>query len=119
MAARDLFTTLRTEGGLLPADFLQRIASGDRALDGLTPDSYHLAENERINEATNRAWNRLVGAWAAFKAARGKLETGDLGTTATRERWLLVLFQELGYGRLVGSKAIEIAGKSYPISHFW
>ncbi|MHC4458682.1 MAG: Eco57I restriction-modification methylase domain-containing protein, partial [Planctomycetota bacterium] len=41
------------------------------------------------------------------------------GTTITRERWLLPLFQELGYGRLITSRAIEIDGKSYPISHLW
>src|SRR5690606_17301773 len=29
------------------------------------------------------------------------------------------LFQELGYGRLQGKKAIEIEGKEYPISHGW
>ena len=28
--ARDLFTTVRTEGAILPADLLQRIAAGDR-----------------------------------------------------------------------------------------
>ena len=37
----------------------------------------------------------------------------------TRERWLLPLFQELGYGRLVTAKAIEVEGQSYPISHGW
>ena len=37
MAARDtLFTTIRTEGGLLPPDLLERIASGE-GLDGSTP----------------------------------------------------------------------------------
>ena len=48
----------------------------------------------------------------------------DLGTSITRERWLLPLFQELGYGRLVPAKAIEIedgagAPRPYPISHGW
>ncbi len=33
---RDIFTTLHTEGAILPADLLQRIANGDRGLDGLT-----------------------------------------------------------------------------------
>ncbi|MGH9892966.1 MAG: N-6 DNA methylase, partial [bacterium] len=36
-----------------------------------------------------------------------------------RERWLLVLFDVLGYGRLATAKATEIDGKPYPISHFW
>jgi hypothetical protein len=47
------------------------------------------------------------------------LPENDLGTSITRERWLLPLFQELGYGRLVPAKAIEIEGKSYAISHGW
>jgi len=29
------------------------------------------------------------------------------------------LFSELGYGRLLTAKAIEVEGKSYPISHGW
>jgi hypothetical protein len=42
---------------------------------------------------------------------------GELGTTETRERWLLPLFDALGYGRLLTVRAFEIDGKSYPISH--
>jgi len=114
-----LFETVRTEGGLLPADLLQRISQNDRDLEGLTPDAYHLAGGERLNEAVNRAWSRLTGAWASFHAAREKLPPGDAGTSLTRERWSLVLFQELGYGRLVAARAREIDGRSYPISHFW
>ncbi|WP_051273673.1 Eco57I restriction-modification methylase domain-containing protein [Desulfotruncus alcoholivorax] len=116
---KDVFTTIRTEGAILPPDLLQRIVKGDRELDGLAPEDYHLAKGERLNEAINRSWNRLQGVWAAFKAALEKLPPDDPATTVTRERWLLVLFQELGYGRLLTAKAIEIEGKSYPISHCW
>ena len=121
---RSTFTTIRTEGAILPADLLQRIAEGDASLGGLTPEAYHLAAGEKINEAINRAWNRCLGAWATFQSAAAKLPENDLGTSITRERWLLPLFQELGYGRLMPAKAIEIeegAGspRPYPISHGW
>ena len=43
----------------------------------------------------------------------------DAGTTLTRERWLLILFQELGYGRLHLARGLEVEGQSYPISHLW
>jgi len=119
MKARDLFATIRTEGGLLPADLLERISRGDGDLKGLDPRSYHLAEDERLNEMISRSWNRMVGAWAGFRAASEKLPETDLGTSSTRERWLLVLFQELGYGRLRAASATEIEGKSYPVSHMW
>lgn len=116
---KDIFTTIRTEGAILPPDLLQRIAGGDPDLDGLAPEDYHLAKGERLNEAINRSWNRLLAVWSAFKAALEKLSKTDPATTVTRERWLLVLFQELGYGRLLASKAVEIQGKNYPISHYW
>ena len=119
MRTRNLFTTVRTEGGLLPADLLQRVVGGDSELDGLKPSDYHLAGTERLNEAVSRAWNRLLGAWTSFRAATEKLPENDLGTSPTRERWLLILFQELGYGRLPTTKAVEIEGKAYPVSHFW
>jgi hypothetical protein len=58
---RDTFTTIKTEGNLLPIDLLHRIAEGDNGLKGLTPDSYHLTKSERLNEVINRAWNRCEG----------------------------------------------------------
>ena len=153
---QDGFTTVRTEGAILPRDLLARIAAGDKDLGGLSPDDYHLS-GERLNEATNRAWNRLQGAWAAFRretdalrpevclrasavapgaaasaagqgaaaasaasaAAGGRSSTLDPGTSPTRERWLLPLFQELGYGRLQTAKAAEIDGRTYAVSHAW
>jgi len=116
---RNTFTTIHTEGALLPVDLLQRISENDKNLEGLNPESYHLAPGEKLNEAINRSWNRLSGLWGTFQAARGRLGSTDAGTTLTRERWLLPLFQELGFGRLSTSKAVEIEGKSYPISHRW
>jgi hypothetical protein len=116
---RELFTTIRTEGAILPSDLLQRVAGGDSDLGGLKPADYHLFEGEPLNEAIVRSWNRLVGAWAALSEARKRLPGGDPGTTITRERWLLILFDELGYGRLQPARAVELDGKSYAASHSW
>ncbi len=116
---KNLFLTIRTEGSILPADLLQRIERGDRELKGLAPEDYHLPGNEKINEAVSRSWTRMLGAWAAFKSTIERASAGDPNTSATRERWLLPLFQELGYGRLLAVKAVEIEGKPYPISHRW
>lgn len=111
------FTTVRTEGAILPADLLQRVAGG-RDLDGLTPESYHLA-GERLNDAINDAWNKLTTKWRAFREALGKLTEADPATSVTRERWLLPLFQELGYGRLIAAKPFTVEDKTYPVSHAW
>src|ERR1041384_689159 len=116
---KTIFTTIRTEGSILPADLLQRVEKGDSQLGGLSSDDYHLSGNEKLNEAISRSWNRLLGAWTHFKGALEKSPTNDPATTLTRDRWLLPLFQELGYGRLMVARAIELEGKSYPISHGW
>ncbi|MDZ7721633.1 MAG: N-6 DNA methylase [candidate division KSB1 bacterium] len=117
--AKDVFTTIHVEGAILPPDLLQRISQGDNELDGLTPQSFHLLENEKITEAISRSWNRMLGAWTAFQDHLNKLSETDIATSTTREKWLLHLFRELGYGRLTTAKAIEIEGKSYPVSHMW
>ena len=113
------FHTLRTEGGLLPQDLLQRIALEDKTLPGLTPEAYHLDEGDRLRDAINRAWTRVTAAWRSFQAALAKLPEADRATTATRERWLFPLFDELRYGRLAKAPAATLDGRSFAISHRW
>jgi len=116
---REVFTSIQTVGAILPPDLLKRIFSIDSDLDGLKAKDYHLSEGEKLNEVINRSWNVLQGYWKSFRKGQEKLIKNDPGTTLTRERWLLPLFQELGFGRLLTHKAIEIENKSYPISHRW
>lgn len=121
MSAQPLsaYATVRTEGALLPADILGRMASGDSSLGGLDPASYHLDPSEKIGEATNRAWNRMQARWVTFQTERAKLAPSDAGTTITRERWLLPLFEELKFGRLQLASKVDVGGKSYAVSHAW
>ena len=114
---RQPFTTIRTEGGLFPPDFLQRLTEASSTIPGLTPAAYHLAGKEKLHEAASRAWNRLLGIWTVFYATN--MTAGDPGTTTTREKWLLPLFGELAYGRLQQARAVEVNGRSYPVSHVW
>jgi type I restriction-modification system DNA methylase subunit len=108
---------VRTEGGLLPADLLERVRALDRKLPGLDEASYGLPKSERFGEATTKAWNNLIGAWTTFGDELAKLSPNEPATTTTRERFLLPLMVELGYGRLSPTRAIDLDGKSYPISH--
>lgn len=118
MERRGSFLSVHSAGAILPPDMLYRIAS-EEALGGLSPVDYHLAQGERLGETVTRSWTRLAGLWAGFNQARSQLSQNDPATTLTRERFLLPLFQELGYGRLQTARAVEIEGKSYPVSHVW
>jgi len=113
------FNSIKSEGGLLPPDLLSKIVAGDRSIPGLSAENYHLEKDERVNEAISRSFVALLSRWRAFKSEMQNLPKSDLGTGFTREKWLLPLFQELGYGRLINQKADEIDGKTYPISHLW
>jgi hypothetical protein len=117
--ATDSFVGVRVQGGLLPAELLSRIAVG--ALAGQASADYHLAAGETVREAANRAWAYLTGVWAAYHQAAVKLPEADRGTTLTRDRWLMILLRELGYGRVSATPAGGlIAGeKQMPVSHVW
>ena len=112
------FQTIRTEGAILPPDILRRISS--LKADGATPEAYHLPPGSKLNEAISQSWNVLRQHWQTFQEARAALpEHGETGTAVTNERWLLPLFKELDYGRLLTTKAPEIDERIYPIERFY
>ena len=106
---------IRSEGGLLPSDVLARIALLDPDLGGLAASDFHLAPNERLGEAIARSWARLTAAWEAFSTDRDGLPAADHAGRLTRERWLLPLFSELSYGRLIQQPGVDIDGKTYAV----
>ncbi len=110
---------VRTEGGLLPADLLEKIRGADASVPGLKEADFGLPAGERLREAITRSWNRLVGAWAALEVVRVGAEADEALVGATRDRFLLPLFEELGFGRLPVARGLEVDGTSYPISHLW
>jgi hypothetical protein len=112
-------TTIKVEGGLLPASFLRKLGAGDDAgITGLDPAAYHL-DGTRLHDAISASWNALRSRWASFQAAFEKLPESDWATSLTRDRFLLPLFADLQYGRLLPEKSREIDGTEYPISHYW
>ena len=113
------FTTIRTEGGLLPSDLLSGVASLDKAIPGISIADYHLVKGENLGNRITESWNKLTVAWKHFTEQLAILPESDQGTTLTRDRWLQPLFGGLGFGRLQTTKAIEVDGKAYPVSHGW
>ena len=110
--------SVRTEGGLLPAELLQRIAAGDPELPGLSNADYLLEAHERLRAVVNDAWNSLKGSWAAFRDALQDLPADDPAIKLTRDRWLFPLFHRLDYGRrLPKAPSYMVDGRSYSVSH--
>ncbi len=108
-------------GGIVPPVLLERIQTGEVADPAsLRPASYHLIGTETARDAASRAWGDLRGAWDAWRLSDQARPPGTAGTGPARERWLLVLLRELGYGQVqVQGGAVIIEEREYPISHRW
>jgi len=120
MARRDRdFQTVRSEGGLLPADLLRRVLDPKSKLAGARPEDYGLPQSERLNEVITQSWNRLRKHWAEFQTAAANLPEGEAGTGLTNDKWTLPLLRELGFGLLPTSAGPEVNGRAYAISRFF
>ena len=112
---------IRAVGGVVPPSLLARIQTAEVSDPAsLSPASYQLAGRETIRDAASRAWSYLRGAWVAWREHVAAQPPGGAGTGASRERWLLILLRELGYGHVPavpGGYVIE--SREYPISHAW
>ena len=113
------FQTVRSEGGLLPPDLLQRVLDPRAALAGTRPEDYGLSPGERLNEAITHSWNRLRRHYGGFTAAAANLPEGEAGTGLTNDRWSLPLLREFGFGFLPVSAGPEIGGRTYAIGRFF
>ncbi len=109
-------TTVRVAGGLLPADIMAAVTAG--TLDGLKGADYHLG-SESPREAAARVWAYLQSAYRRFREDLDVLREGDPAVGLTRERWLGLLLDQLGYGRVPSTPSGGIAAgdKHYPVSH--
>ena len=113
------FVGVRIVAGLLPADLLAKLVAGQA--DGLSSKDFHLAAGETVRDAANRVWAYLRGAWTTYRAALAALPDDDAATGLTRERFALVLLDQLGYGRVhpTGKGGLHVGDRSFPISHLW
>ncbi len=117
------FENIKSIGGLIPYDFLELIAKFDSNVkDGISNEDYHLDKNEKINDLINNAYSTCMVKWANFqnyRSNRSDSATDEYETTLTKEKWLLPLFETLGFGRLSKAPTQVIDGKNYPITYFW
>ena len=113
------FVGVRVVGGLLPADLLAKLVAGQA--DGLSSKDFHLAAGETVRDAANRVWAYLRGAWTSYRTALDALPDSDAATGLTRERFTLVLLDQLGYGRVhpTPKGGLQVGDRNFPISHLW
>ncbi|MFZ5767235.1 MAG: Eco57I restriction-modification methylase domain-containing protein [Bacillota bacterium] len=109
------FVAVRAEGGLLPADILERAAAGD--LPGQASKDFGLPPRARLSEEIARAWSDAQSYWAAFKRRMARVPESDLGTSDTREYWVRLLLDLLGYELVYQPSAAVVGDRAFPVSH--
>ena len=123
MSAVNLFKAVRTVGTALPAEAIPR--ANELRMPGQSAEAYQLSPGMAVNGAIARAWEAMLAAHRAWRAGLARLPDGDAATKLTRDKWLLPMLYELGWGRpdvVSGGLAVppglgETEAPHFPISH--
>jgi hypothetical protein len=107
------FVSVTVEGGLLPSDLLERIATGEGA--GQRPDDFGLPAGRRLTDETQAAFSDVCAFWDAFQ--RRLAHSRESATTLTREAWVRPLLERLDFALIYQRSRTLPDGESYAISH--
>jgi hypothetical protein len=106
------YVAVEVEGGLFPADLLDRIAAGEAA--GQTAADFGLSSG-RLSDEIQGAFSDVHAFWDAFQ--RRLAHSRESATTLTREAWGVPLLERLGIAPVFQRAAMQVGGESFFISH--
>ena len=125
MSGLSSFRFVRAVGTVLTGDALA--SASELRMPGQSPGDYQVPPGMGVNAAIARAWDAMLAAYREWHTALDKLPAGEPATKVTREKWLLPLLYELGWGRVENvSGGLDVepglgenAPLHFPISHRW
>jgi hypothetical protein len=109
------FPAIRIEGGLLGPDTVEQLLRGE--LPGQKPADFGLDGRRNLLDEIAAAFADCRKYWEAFQHRLGRLPEGDAATSVTRDAWAIPFFSLLGIEARYTSRAREVDGMSFPISH--
>ena len=102
------------EGGLVGPETIEKL-SDENAIKGQKNADFGI--KGKVKDEILIAWADAKNQWKVFRARQEREDAKDkYGTTRTRQFWLQPLLALLGYD-LENAPAVELAGKSFAISH--
>ena len=108
------FSAIRIEGGLFPAEFLQRVAKQD--VPGQTNAAYGVPPGRTLRDEIGRYWTIAEALWVEYRRDRLREDLPAVRTGV--ERWLTRLLREvLGYTDLAICPEPRISDRTFPIRH--
>jgi hypothetical protein len=125
MSGLSAFRFVRTIGTVLTAEAL--VSAAELRMPGQGAADYQLPPGTAVNAAVARSWDTMLAAHREWHKALEKLPEGDPAIKVTREKWLLPLLYELGWGRVEAVPAgLEVqpglgdtTPVHFPVSHRW
>ncbi|MGV1005470.1 MAG: Eco57I restriction-modification methylase domain-containing protein [Candidatus Nanopelagicales bacterium] len=125
MSGLSSFRFVRTVGTVLTAEAL--VSASELRMPGQSTAEYQLPPGMAVNAAVARAWDTMLAAHREWHKALERLPEGDAAIKVTRDKWLLPLLYELGWGRVDAVPAgLEVqpglgdaTPLHFPISHRW
>lgn len=123
MTALAAFKAVRVVGTVLPHEALPRAV--DLRMPGQRAADYQLPPGMAVNAAIARAWDAMLAAHQQWQRALGRLPDNDPAVKLTRDKWLLPLLYELGWGHPEAISAGldvppglgETTAAHFPVSH--
>ena len=110
------YATISVEGGLLPPDLLDRIATDDNSISGQKPADFGLSAGRRLPDEIQRTFSDARVHWDSF--TRRLEHSRESRTTLTRQDWGAKFFELLSFPTLEYQRtAIEAGGTAFPISY--
>lgn len=108
------FVALRLEGGILPAEFFQKVAALEAKKQ--KNSDYRLAKGLNIRDEIGRAWRIAIAEWRDYQEQRihSNADQYEIGV----KRWLVALFKQvLGFEDLRPSEHKLLAERSFPVNY--
>ncbi len=106
------YAAIEIEGGLFPADLLDRIAAGEGA--GQAAKEFGL-DGRRLSDETQAAFSDVRSYWDAFQ--RRREHSRESLTSLTRESWMIPALERLGFDLVYQRAGLAVGAESYQISH--
>jgi hypothetical protein len=113
------YVAIRSEGGLIPYDLLDKIATED--VSGQKPSDFGLPKGRRLTDEISRVWSDAQSLWDIIRRRRESLSEKDpYGTTLTRDRWIVPLLSDaemLGFDLRLQPSGVVVDNLTFNLSH--
>jgi hypothetical protein len=113
--ARILFDALTLEGGLLPPDWLAKVAALEAPVQ--QPSDYDVPKGLELRDEITRFWRMAEALYADFTKQREHARDG--GERAADVFVASLLVQVFGFAGLAAGGSREVQGRVFKISHEW